>query len=351
MEREKIFPPLSSVIILARMRPFNEGRRPFTYVSLLLLLAVPAGFAVLGSGQQPPPAPPPGGTLRVEVEVVNIYCTVKDKKGRLVTDLEAKDFEIREKGKKQKLRYFARETDRPLTLALLVDTSISQKQVLPIEKRTAALFLSQILRPVDLVLLITFDVNVDLLQDFTAEAERVQRALNQARINTPVDLGPFPGRRPAGTRLYDAIYLAAKEKLAPEVGRKAIILVSDGVDAGSTLKEKQAIEAVQRSDTMIYAIGIADPGYYWQRGGRSYTGSSVLEKLAKETGGRAIFPSDSKKLQDAFNEIAAELRSQYSLGYTPTNRAHDGRFRKIKIKVKRKGLRVRARRGYYAPSS
>jgi VWFA-related protein len=314
---------------------------------LLALLASP----LLSLGQEPVPPPPPAGTFRVEVDVVNVYCTVKDKKGRLIPDLQAEDFEIKEDGKNQELRYFSRETDRPLTLALLVDTSISQQKVLGAEKVAVAQFLQQILRPSDLALLITFDVNVDLLQDFTQEAERLEHALARARINTPVDLGPFPRRGAAGTRLYDAVSLAAREKLGSEVGRKAIILVSDGVDSGSHFSEKQALEAAQRNDAMIYAIGIADPGYYWSAVGRPYTGSGPLKKLAKETGGQAYFPSGPDKLRETFEQIAKELRSQYSLGYTPINRARDGSFRKIGIKVKGRGLRVQARRGYYAPRS
>lgn len=331
------------------MRAFNESRLPPGSRWAFLLLAL-AGFALLLPGQEPPP-PAPTETLRVEVGVVNIYCTVKERNGRLVTNLAREDFEVREEGQKQELKYFVRETDRPLTLALLVDTSISQQAVLGVEKEAAAQFLRQVLRPSDLALLITFDVNVDLLQDFSQEAERLDRALDRARINSPMDLGPFPRTGAAGTRLYDAVYLVSKEKMAPEVGRKAIILVSDGVDAGSSWKEQEALEAAQRSDSIIYAIGIADPGFYWQSIGRPYTGSGTLKKLAEETGGRAYFPSSAEKLQDAFDQIAAELRSQYSLGYSPTNRAHDGRFRKIEVKVKDRDLRVQARRGYYAPSS
>ncbi|MFQ5927619.1 MAG: VWA domain-containing protein, partial [Terriglobia bacterium] len=250
--------------------------------------------------------------------------------------------------KRQTLRYFARETDRPLTLALLVDTSISQQRILPIEQETAALFFQRVLRADDLALLITFDVNVDLLQDFTSEAERLERALGRARINTPALSGPFPRTGSVGTRLFDALYLASVEKLAPEAGRKVIVVLSDGVDAGSQMKFEQVLEAAQRSHTMIYAIVVADPDFYLKRGS-GYPGAGRLKKLARETGGRTIRVNKPEKLAAAFDALAAELRSQYSLGYTPTNRQADGKFRKIKVKVKRKGLRVQARRGYYAP--
>jgi VWFA-related protein len=328
------------------MMSFNErgaGRRRLRPVWLLGLLA----GAVLALMAQEVPPPPPGGTFRVEVDVVNVYCTVEDKNGRLIPDLGEKDFEIREDGKPQTLKYFARETDRPLTLILGVDTSISQRQVLATEKTVAGQFLDQILRPSDLAALITFDVNVDLLQDFTQVPDWLEQSLQRAQINAPIDLGPIERRGPMGTRLYDAIYLASKEKLAQEAGRKAIILVSDGVDAGSDVKEEQALEAAHRAQVMIYAIGISDPGFY----DRPTGGAGVLKKLAEETGGRAIFPRKLEDLGEAFDQIAKELRSQYSLGYTPTNRARDGKFRKIEIKVKPKGLKVQARRGYYAPSS
>lgn len=329
------------------MRLFKNP--PRLVLAALLTLSL-AGLALLAAAQPPPE---PSTTLRVEVPVVSVYCTVKERNGRLVTDLAAEDFEVREDGQKQEVRYFTRETDRPITLGLLVDTSISQQGVLPIEKESATEFLRQVMRPIDLTLLITFDVNVDLLQDFTQEVDRLERALDRARINAAVPLGPFPqstARR--GTRLFDAVYLVSKQKLAGEVGRKAVIVLSDGVDAGSDTKEQDALEAAQRSDTIIYSIGISDPGFYGYGGDIGY-GRRVLSKLSEETGGRAYFPSKPEKLQEAFDQISQELRSQYSIGYAPTNRARDGRFRKIEIKVKAKGrdLRVQARRGYYAPGS
>jgi len=331
------------------MKAFNATGRWRSFAAALPLLLL--GWSLLATGQQPPTS---GGTLRVEVNVVNIYCTVKDKRGALVTDLGKTDFEVLEDGKQQEVKYFARETDRPLTLALLVDTSGSQEAVLAVEKDSASQFLRQVLRSSDLSLLITFDLSVDLLQDFTSDTDRLEESLRRARINAagpPAGIqGPFPGKGTVGTRLYDAVYLAAREKLGAEVGRKAIILISDGEDFGSDVKEEEALEAAQRSDTMIYAIGIADPRLYEMAFGRPYRGDEVLKKLARETGGRAIFPRKMADLPDAFDQIAAELRSQYSLGYTPTNAAHDGRYRKLEVKLKRDGLRVQARRGYYASS-
>ncbi|MBI2956020.1 MAG: VWA domain-containing protein [Acidobacteria bacterium] len=336
------------------MRTINETRRRLTPGAILLAVGA-MGLGMWLPAQAPPPPPvPPTETLRVEVAVVNIYCTVKDKRGALVTELTADDFTVYEDGKKQEVRYFERETDRPLTLALLVDTSGSQVQVLQTEQEVMGQFLRQILRPSDLALLMSFDVNVDLWQEFTSDAERLESALARLRINAPGPppgvQGPVPTSGPRGTRLYDAVYLASRQKLAGEVGRKALLVVSDGEDVGSTVKLQEAVEAAHRADTMVYAIGIADPGFYAQQG-YAYSGRGVLEKLAKETGGRVIFPSKVEELEEAFKEIADELRSQYTLGYTPTNRAQDGRFRKIQVKVKRDGVRVQARSGYYAPGS
>jgi len=324
------------------MKPDKKPPRLVTLLALAGLVCL-AGGVGWTAAQEPTP---PEHRMRVEVGVVSIYCTVKSGKGGLVTDLQQSEFEVFEDGKRQEVKYFARENDRPLTLGLLIDTSGSMRNVLPVEQETGARFLEQVLRPSDLALLMTFDVNVDLIQDFTSETERLGAALKRTRINAPVSAGPFP-RNPAGTRLHDAIYLAARQKLAAEVGRKALIVISDGVDQGSEVKLKEAVEAAHRADTIIYAIGITDPAFYSSQGA-FYDGRGPLNDLAKETGGRAIFPRGPEDLKEAFDQIAAELRSQYYLWYTPTNAARDGRFRKIEVKVKRGGLKVQARRGYYA---
>jgi VWFA-related protein len=325
------------------MTPDKKPPRVAAFV-LLAALTLTGSAAWWASAQEPPP--PAEHRLRVEVGVVNLYCTVKTGKGALVTDLNQSDFDVKEDGSQQVVKYFARETDRPLTLGLLLDTSGSMRNVLPVEQETGAQFLKQVLRESDLALLMTFDVNIDLMQDFTSEPDRLEEALRRTRINAPVAAGPVP-RAPRGTRLYDAVYLASREKLAAEVGRKALIVISDGVDQGSDVELKEAIEAAHRADTIIYAIGITDPAFYQFRG-EYFDGRGILNDLAKETGGRAIFPDGPEDLKEAFDQIAAELRSQYYLGYTPTNSARDGKFRKIEVKVKRGGLKVQARRGYYA---
>jgi VWFA-related protein len=208
------------------------------------------------------------------------------------------------------------------------------------------------LREKDEAFVIDFDVNIDLLQDFTNDVHRLKAALNKARVNTGggggslpgLGGGPIPTGTPRGTLLYDAVYLAAHDQLAHEVGRKAMILLTDGEDQGSQLRIRDAIEAAQKSDSICYVILIADRGFY----GFGYSGDSEMKKLAGETGGRVIEVGNKmEKLKEAFDQIANELRSQYNLGYTPTNSAQDGTFRKIEVRSKQ-GYKVQTRSGYYA---
>jgi len=285
--------------------------------------------------------------IRVEVGLVSLFATVRDSGRRLVPALVKEDFRVYEDGAEQRLEYFSRETALPITLGMLIDTSISQQAVLALEQEAGARFLRRVLRAGDLSFVISFDVNIDLLGDHTGDTEQLEAALGRARINAPVDLGPIERRGPVGTALFDAVYLACREKLAREAGRKAVVILTDGVDAGSKVTLQQALETAQRSDTVIYVIGVSDPNYYGAIGVTA-GGEGVARKLAEETGGRAIFVRSEKKLEEAFDEIAEELRTQYTLGYYPTNRARDGKFRKVKIETRQKGMKVQARKGYYA---
>jgi len=297
-------------------------------------------------------------TFKVNVNVVNLFFNVKDKHGILIPNLAKDQFEVFEDGKPQIIKYFSAESDQPLTLGILIDSSVSQERVLPLEKQVGSAFLNDVLRSKDLAFVIGFDVNVDLLQDFTNSARDLRAGMDRARINGggpvggPPGLGggPFPtSSNPKGTLLYDGIYLAANEKLAQEVGRKAMIILTDGEDQGSQMKIKDAIEAAQKSDSMVYVILIADRGFYGMGG---YSGDREMKKLCEETGGRVI-PVGNKqdKLKQAFDQIANELRSQYSIGYTPTNAKRDGSFRHVQVKTKDGNYRVQARAGYYAPSA
>ena len=294
------------------------------------------------------------GTLKVQVDVVNVFFNVKDKKGLLIPNLTKDEFEISEDGKPQTIKYFAADTDQPLTLGILIDTSPSQTRVLPMEQEVGAAFLNQVLRKKDLAFLISFDADVDLLQDFTNDARELRVAMNRTKIgggspqggisNVPgIGQGPIPaGHDACCTHLYDAVYLAAKDRLGTEVGRKAMIILTDGEDEGSRTKPREAMEAAQKADAMVYVLLIADRGMY------QGFGAGEMKKLAEETGGRVIEVGNKfDKLKQAFDQISAELRSQYNLGYTPTNTQHDGSYRKIEVKSKQ-GYRVQARRGYYA---
>ncbi len=295
-------------------------------------------------------------TFKVDVNVVNVYFNVKDKHGLLVPSLSKDQFEVFEDGKPQAIKYFSADSNQPLTLGILIDSSVSQERVLPIEKEVGAEFLREVLRPKDLAFVIGFDVNVDLLQDFTNDVHYLRTGMNRARINggggscggiPGLGGGPVPCGNPKGTLLYDAIYLASREKLANEVGRKAMIILTDGEDQGSQMKIRDAIEAAQKADSMVYVLLIADRGFY---GGWGYSGDREMKKLCQETGGRMIEVGNKRdKLKQAFDEVANELRSQYSIGYTPTNNKHDGSYRKVEVKV-RGDYKVQARAGYYALS-
>ncbi|MCL4524787.1 MAG: VWA domain-containing protein [Acidobacteria bacterium] len=288
----------------------------------------------------------PQETIRVGVNLVNLYVTVRDKNKRILPDLTEEDFQIFEDGQPQKIDSFAREVNLPLTFGMLIDTSISQERVLPMEQDAADRFLERVLRAKDLAFVLSFDVNVDLLGDYTGERRELMRAIQRARINSPMPDGPVARSGPVGTKLYDAIYAACKDRLAGEAGRKALIILTDAVDAGSQVPLEEALEVAQRNDTVIHIIGVADYGFY---GWGGYSGEGYAKKLAEQTGGRSIFVNNEKKLEEAFTQISEELRTQYVLGYYPTNRSKDGKFRKIEIKVKRNDAKVLARKGYYAP--
>ncbi|HUK43306.1 MAG TPA: VWA domain-containing protein [Candidatus Bathyarchaeia archaeon] len=303
-----------------------------------------------GQEQQAPSDQDNLQVFKAQVNVVNVFFNVKDKHGMLIPNLTKDDFQVLEDGKPQTIKYFSAESNQPLTLGIMIDTSASQTRVLDIEQQSCAEFLHSVLRPKDLAFVINFDVDVDLDQDFTNNIRDLTRALNKMQINAGMGGGP-PGlgggpvpTTPRGTLLYDAIYLGADEKLKNEVGRKAMIIFTDGEDQGSRLKIQDAIEAAQKADTICYVILIADRGFY---GGFGYSGDSDMQKLAQATGGRVIeVGNKQEKLKQAFDQIQNELRSQYNIGYTPTNTKLDGTYRKIQIHAK--DYKVQARQGYYA---
>jgi VWFA-related protein len=297
----------------------------------------------------------PAETLKVNVNVVGLFFNVKDKHGTLLPNLTKDDFQVLEDGKPQTIKYFAAESNLPLTLGMLIDSSGSQMRVLDMEKEVGGAFLRQILTDKDEAYVIDFNVDASLVQDYTRDVHRLQAALNKVKINTGFTTGPIPGAgggpvptSPArGTVLYDAVYLSSHDMLAKEVGRKAMILLTDGEDEGSQLKIRDAIEAAQKADAIVYVLLCADRGFYgsFQVG---YSGEGEMRKLTEATGGRVINVGNKfDKLREAFDQIAAELRSQYNLGYTPTNTVLDGGYRKLEIKSK-EGYKIQSRAGYYA---
>ena len=309
-----------------------------------------------------PAAPDEGksvATFKLQVNLVDVFFTVKDKNGNLVPHLNKNDCTIFEDKQPQTFKSFIAENNLPLTLGIMLDTSGSQERVLPLEQEAGAQFLERVLKQKDEAFLLSFDVDVDLLQDFTNNSRLLARALNRAEINTAggngaagvpgLGGGPVPTiGDPKGTLLYDAIYLASNEKLTQESGRKALIILTDAEDQGSRTKISEAVAAAQKSNALIYVILIADSGFY---GGWGYSGFSAAKKLSEETGGRVInVGNNGKKLQEAFALIEDELRTQYAATYTPTNAKMDGSFRHLSMECRGDGLKVQTRRGYFAPA-
>lgn len=292
-------------------------------------------------------------TIKIDVELVNLLCSVREKKGGYVRNLGKDDFTVMEDGKKQEIRYFAQETNLPLTMGLLVDTSGSQANLIDVERRAASAFFRSMLREKDMAFLIQFGAEAELLQDLTGSARLLEKGLGELRLSAnpgAAQQGTIPSRgRPKGTIMYDAVQLAATEKLKGEVGRKAIILITDGMDFGSHYSREDAIAAAHRSDAIIYGIYYADQSAYGY-GGFSMGGASDgdLKKMAEETGGRVFHVDRRNSLDDVFKELQEEMRSQYSLGYSSSNGNRDGGFRKIEIRTRNKDQRVQARKGYFA---
>lgn len=319
----------------------------------LLTPALRAQEAPSPSG--PPPAsnaPPPPvqdeatTTLHENVNLVDLYFTARDKQG-FITNLAKSDCSLMEDKTPQTIKNFTQEKKLPLTIGLLLDTSGSQQNVLPIEQQSGAEFLRDVLTPKDEAFLISFDINVDLLADYTNRASEISHAMNKATINTGAGTGSVTGNgTPRGTLLYDAVFLAAHDKLSMEAGRKVIVMLTDGGDQGSQETLKSATEAAQKANVIIYVILIADRGFGGY--GSFYTGDRDMERLATDTGGRVInVGNNGRKLEDAFAQIQDELRTQYLLSYTPTNSKADGTYRKIELSCG-KDLKVQTRKGYYA---
>jgi VWFA-related protein len=286
-------------------------------------------------------------TLKVNVNLVNVYFSVRDKNG-FITNLHKDDCSILENKELQKTKNFTQEKNLPLTIGILLDTSGSQINVLPLEQQSGAEFLKDVLTPKDEAFLISFDINVNLLSDYTNSPREIKRSIDSAQINTGAGTGSVTGNGTArGTLLYDAVYLAANDKLRQEAGRKILVLLTDGGDQGSQENLKTATEAAQKANAIVYVILIADRGFYGGFG-MTYSGDRDMERLASETGGRVInVGNNGKKLEEAFQQIQDELRTQYLASYTPTNPKIDGTFRTLTVTCQQ-GQKIQVRKGYYA---
>jgi len=340
--------------------------------------------------------------------VVNVFATVRDKEGQIVRNLTKADFTLEEDGRPQTIRYFAQQSDLPLTLGLLVDTSGSERRMIPTERDASLTFIEKVLRPDrDKIFLIHFDREVELLQDLTSSRQRMEKALDlldrpQWANNSSQQGGGSGGNgggwgsggsgsgggqgggyghghrgyggHANGTALYDAIYLASNDMLKKESGRKALILLTDGMDNSSKVSLAESITSAQRADALAYSVRIADEqegmnrgfggpgmgrhggwgggGGGWGHGGgstyRPPDGKKILQQISKETGGGYFEVSKKKTVDEIYSQIEEELRNQYSIGYSSDRAATDGGFRKIQLTVKQKGLIVQAREGYYA---
>lgn len=348
-------------------------RLTFYAATAALLLCGGSAFAQTTPSADAPPAAEfpdtpqqnakPATTFKVSSNLVSLYFTARDKHNGLIPTLSRSDCDVYENKQLQTIKDFSAETDLPLTLGILLDTSGSQQYVLPLEQQSGDNFLREIMRPKDEAFVVTFDVDVDLAQDFTNNVDLLTRAMDHAEINTAggngaggvpgIGQGPFPTNgTPKGTLLYDAVAQVSKEKLSTETGRKALILLTDGEDEGSITKPDQAIEAAQKANAIVYVILIADASQYYNGPYTipfGYTGDSQMRKLADATGGRVInVGHNGRKLQDAFDEIQRELRTQYLVSYIPKNTDMDGGFRKVNIVCKGDGIKIQARKGYYA---
>jgi VWFA-related protein len=341
---------------------------------LLILAAAAAfgGFAFVegpASAQTTRPAASPtppdddDEVIRVDTDVVNVLFTAQDRNRRLLTDLRAGDIRLLEDGVPQEITAFTRQVDLPLSLAILIDVSISQERTLPEEKAAAIAFLDTVIRPSkDEVAIISFTGEATLEQGMTNNLARLRRAIERVKFTPPAGylgggvMGPTPPINQRGTMLqgstaiWDTIWVTGEEILgpAPENTRRAIILLSDGVNTSGKKKLDDAVNAALRSEAIIYSIGIGDNFY-------SGVDKGALNKISERTGGRAYFPRDEAELRQAFRQIQDEMRSQYLVAYEPTNQKRDGSYRRIEIQLanqqmQRDKVRLTHRQGYFAKS-
>jgi VWFA-related protein len=399
-------------------RAHNSGFCSILRTGLILLPVLLTGIMLPAQQTQPAQQASPARqaqadqqettTIKKDVNVVNVLATVRNKQGQIVNNLTKDDFKLEDDGRPQTIRYFSKVTDLPLTLGLLVDTSLSQRRVLEQERTASYTFLEDLLREwKDKAFVVHFDFDIELLQDLTNSRPKLEAALQKLQVPDARQMqtgGQGPGQgQPhyggGGTKLYDAVFLASDEITSKQQGRKALIILSDGVDQGSKVSLNQAIEAAQRSDTLVYTILFADPQAYnnrasgypggqgggypgggypggrhggypgggypgggypgggypggggrgggSQQGGRA-DGKAVMQRLAQQTGGRFYEVSKHDSIEQIYTSIGEELRNQYSLGFTPDQADAEAGYHKILVTTTQRDLTVQARDGYYS---
>lgn len=338
------------------MQRRHDGKRRLGAISMALTVAALAAVAAprgrIQQDQTPQQTikgqPPeqqeqkPQQTIKAQTSLVNLFVTVRGDHNAIVTNLTKDDFHVFEDNVPQKIAFFSNDVTMPITLGLLLDTSGSEQNMLNAIQEAGAEFMHEVMHKGDEAMVLSFDTDVDLLCDFTDDHSLIDNAIRRTRINEPSGNGPFGHMPVVGTAFYDAVYLAAHDQLAGQAGRKAIVAVTDANDEGSRVKLPEAIEAAQRADVVIHVLLVSDPHF-------GPANSGVAHKMAEETGGRVIDVHSDKALQQAFTTISEELRQQYVIGYYPTNSAHDGAFRKIRVETVKPGEKVLTRKGYYAP--
>ncbi len=309
---------------------------PVTRRAFLRFAGVSLASETLRAQEQP--------VFSTDVKVVNVLATVRDKRGELVGSLNQDDFLVFEDGRPQTIRYFARESNLPLTLGLLVDTSGSQRRVLDAERGACLRFFDQVVRErKDQVFILQFDTVVQVRQALTSSVGKLDDALAYVDSET---MNQVRARNGGGTLLYDAVIQASEEIMQKQTGRKAVIVLSDGVDIGSGGTLKESVDAAQRADTLVYSILYSDSGAYGLFGGPD--GKRVLQELSKETGGSFFEVSKKQPVDKVFQILEEELRTQYSIGYTSDKPVTVSEFRSLELRAKQKNLVVQARREYWA---
>ena len=333
-----------------------RGLVPSMVIILIALSLTPSGGRARHKGQpqegRPQSQEGAEPTIRLGTQLVNVLFSVTDRQNRYINDLTASDVKVLEDGKPQEIFTFKRESDLPLTMAILVDVSNSVVPVLPQLTDAGARFVNSIMRPnKDKAAVIEFDGEATVVRDLTASAAKLQRGFAEIVRNAPPPWARrrpppiIPGDRKGGTSIFDSVIATCADMLAREVGRKTVIIFTDGYDTTSLTDRAEAIEEALRAEVVIYAIGIGDSDV-------DGVDRKGLEKLCEPTGGRAFVPKVVADLDEAFEQLERDLRQQYLVAYEPANMAANGKFRKIEVRIaNRKDIRVRHRRGYYAPGT